>query len=119
MAKKEKNPQDNLDTSSSYLLRKNAGVSDWVFSIIIWVLLFAVVAVVVYPLICCLHGLFFGVLYAPGEALLTGLDFNGMLAWIASGLVFDITHAIGNFAAGLLVVPLSELLLRLKRIYLS
>ena len=50
MAKKAKNPQDTLDTSSSYLLRKNAGVSDWVFTITIWVLLFAVVAVVAYPL---------------------------------------------------------------------
>ena len=102
----------------------------WVPYLYVWAVLWGItmlcpkkmpkkVAVVVYPLICCLHGLFFGVLYAPGEALLTGLDFNGMLAWIASGLVFDITHAIGNFAAGLLVVPLSELLLRLKRIYLS
>ncbi len=50
MAKKAKNSQDTLDTSGSYLLRKNAGVSDWIFSITIWVLLFAVVAVVAYPL---------------------------------------------------------------------
>jgi len=77
------------------------------------------VAAVVYPLLCCLHGLFFGVLYAPAEALLHGLDFRGMMAWIASGFVFDVTHAIGNFAAGLLILPMSDLLLKLKTIYLK
>ena len=51
------------------------------------------------------------------EALLTGLDFNGMLAWIASGFVFDIMHAVGNFAAGLLIWPMSQLMLKLKRMY--
>ena len=75
------------------------------------------VAVVVYTTVCTLHGLFFGVLYAPAEALLTGLDFNGMLAWIASGFVFDIMHAVGNFAAGLLIWPMSQLMLKLKRMY--
>jgi energy-coupling factor transport system substrate-specific component len=74
------------------------------------------VAMVVYPVVCSLHGMFFGVLYAPAQALLFGLDFEGMLAWIAAGFVFDITHAIGNFAAGLLILPMSQLLTRLKRV---
>jgi hypothetical protein len=39
-----------------------------------------------------------------------------MLAWIAAGFVFDITHAVGNFAAGLLILPMSQLLTRLKKI---
>jgi energy-coupling factor transport system substrate-specific component len=101
----------------------------WVPYLYIWTVLWGVtmlvpknmpkaVASVVYPIVCALHGLFFGVLYAPAEALLSGLDFNGMLAWIASGFVFDIMHAIGNFAAGLLIWPMSQLLLRLKRMYL-
>lgn len=102
----------------------------WIPYLYVWTVLWGItmllpkkmprkVGAVVYPLICCLHGLFFGVLYAPAEALLHGLDFNGMLAWIASGFAFDITHAIGNFAAGLLIIPLSDLLLKLKRMYLS
>ena len=44
-----------------------------------------------------------------------GLDWQGMLAWIASGLYFDIIHGISNFALGFLVLPLSELLKRLLR----
>ncbi len=63
--------------------------------------------VALYPTITTLHGLFFGALYAPVQALIYGLDFEGMIAWIATGFVFDIIHAIGNFALGLLVYPLS------------
>ena len=33
---------------------------------------------VVYMLLCGLHGLLFGTLYAPAQALLFGLDFEGM-----------------------------------------
>ncbi len=98
----------------------------WIPYLYIWTVLWGItmllpkrmpkaVAMVVYPLICCLHGLFFGVLYAPAQALLFGLDFEGMLAWIATGFVFDVTHAIGNFAAGLLIFPMGQLLLRLKQ----
>lgn len=98
----------------------------WIPYLYIWTVLWGItmllpkkmpkpVAIVVYPLICSLHGLFFGVLYAPAQALLFGLDFAGMLAWIAAGFVFDVTHAVGNFAAGLLILPMSQLLIRLKQ----
>ncbi len=69
----------------------------------------------VYPFICMLHGLSFGILYAPAHALMFGLNFEGTLAWIISGLGFDITHAIGNFAGGLLIIPLVALLRKLKK----
>lgn len=70
---------------------------------------------VVYPIVCCLHGLAYGTLYAPAQALMFGLDFQQMLAWIAAGLAFDVAHGVGNLAAGLLIVPLSELLKKLMR----
>ena len=73
------------------------------------------VAAVVYPVVCGLYGLLFGLLYAPAEALIYGLDFKGMLAWIAKGTVFDILHAVGNAAMGCLVLPLSRVLLKLER----
>jgi energy-coupling factor transport system substrate-specific component len=38
-----------------------------------------------------------------------------MLAWIVAGLPFDLMHGIGNLFAGLLILPLSELLLKLER----
>lgn len=72
-------------------------------------------AAVVYPLVCALHGLFYGVLYAPAQALLFHLDFRQMLTWIVSGFSFDILHTFGNAVAGLLVLPLSKVLIRLRK----
>lgn len=90
----------------------------WIAYLYIWLFPFALtiiipkrapkwLRIILYPTITTLHGLLFGVLYAPAQALIYGLDFEGMLAWIAAGLVFDIVHAVGNFALGLLVYPLS------------
>lgn len=73
------------------------------------------VAFVVYPLVCGLHGLLFGILYAPAQALMFGLNFKQMLAWIASGLPFDVMHGIGNLAAGFLILPLTDRLRKMIR----
>ncbi len=67
----------------------------------------------VYPLLCSLHGLSFGTLYAPSQALFYGFTFNQTIAWIAAGLPYDLLHAAGNLASGLLVLPLSKLLKKL------
>ena len=72
-------------------------------------------AVPLYMAVGGLHGILFGVLYAPAQAWLFGLDFDGMLTWIAAGLPFDVIHAIGNIASCSLVLPLSRVLLRLER----
>ena len=96
----------------------------WVPYLYIWTILWGItmllpknmpkgMAAVVYPLICGIHGFAFGILYAPAQALMFGLDFKGMLAWIAAGLPFDLIHGVGNFAMGLLILPLSKLLGRL------
>jgi hypothetical protein len=66
-------------------------------------------------IVAALHGLCFGTLYAPFWALIQGLDINGILIWIAYGFPADLLHAAGNFAGGALVIPLTELLLRLER----
>ena len=71
------------------------------------------VKVPLYMILCGLHGLMFGTLYAPAQALMFGLSFEGMIAWIIAGLPFDITHGVSNFAMGALIVPLSELLKKL------
>jgi len=73
------------------------------------------VKVPVYMVLCALHGLSFGTLYAPFSAFLFGIPFTlqTILAWIIAGFPYDIAHAIGNLAAGILIVPLSELLKRL------
>ena len=69
----------------------------------------------VYPTVCALYGLAFGILYAPAQALFFNLNFEQTLAWIASGAVFDIIHGISNFIVGLLIVPFSELLGKLAK----
>lgn len=90
----------------------------WLPYLYIWTVLWAVVmllpknmsnraAVPVYSAVCALHGLLYGVLYAPAQALLFGLDFKGMVSWIIAGLPYDAVHAAGNLVAGALVVPLA------------
>ena len=68
-----------------------------------------------YMVLCALHGLTFGIMYAPTQALMFGLTFEGMIAWIIAGFGFDVMHAIGNFAAGILIIPLSDLLVQLSK----
>ena len=70
---------------------------------------------VVYPLVCALHGFAYGTLYAPAQALMFGFNFEQTLAWILSGIPFDIIHGISNFAAGLMILPLVNLLAKLNQ----
>lgn len=70
---------------------------------------------VIYMLLCGLHGLLYGTLYAPAQAILFGLDFKRMIAWIVAGLPFDAVHAAGNLAAGLLICPLISILKRAEK----
>ena len=71
---------------------------------------------IVYIIVCALHGFLFGVLYAPVQALVFGLDFKGMIAWIAAGFTFDIIHGISNLLCGTLICPLVSLLKRIEKI---
>lgn len=91
----------------------------WVPYLYIWAILWGAtmllpkrmprrVAAVVYPIVCSLHGFAFGLLYAPAEALIHNLPFEGMVAWWVAGIPFDILHGVSNFAAGLLVLPLAD-----------
>lgn len=69
------------------------------------------VAAVVYTLVCGLHGLSFGTLYAPAQALMFGLNFEQTLAWISVGfLTADIPHMYGNLLAGTLILPIIRIL---------
>ena len=51
---------------------------------------------------------------APLQALMYGYDWRGMLTWISLGFPMDVLHAVGNLAAGLLILPLSDLLRKLN-----
>lgn len=64
----------------------------------------------VYMLLCAAHGFLFGTLYAPAQALLYGLRFQKMIAWIISGLPWDFVHGVSNFFCGILIVPVIKIL---------
>lgn len=99
-----------------------AGFSPWwIPYLYLWAILWAATmllpknmskktAVPVYAAVCAAHGLLFGTLYAPAQALMFHLNFKAMIAWIIAGIPFDLIHALGNLATGLLIVPLSEAL---------
>lgn len=70
---------------------------------------------VVYMLLCAAHGFLFGTLYAPAQALLYGLNFQKMIAWIISGLPWDFVHGVSNFFCGILIVPIVKILTFLEK----
>ena len=93
----------------------------WIPYLYIWTILWAVTMLlpkrlpnkakaVIYPIVCSLSGFTFGALYAPSQALLFGLDFNGMIAWIIAGLPYDIIHGTSNFFVGFLILPITNAL---------
>ncbi|MBR6642106.1 MAG: hypothetical protein IKL28_00415 [Lachnospiraceae bacterium] len=97
----------------------------WIPYLYVWAVLWGItmllpkkisgaVQTIVYMVVNACHGLLFGVLYAPVQALLYGLSFEGTLAWIAAGFPFDITHGISNFICGVLIVPIVHVLRRLE-----
>ncbi len=73
------------------------------------------IAPIVYMCVSAAHGFLFGIIYSPSQLLLLGLDFQGMLSWIAAGIPFDIVHGISNFICGLLIVPIIKVLKIAKR----
>lgn len=89
----------------------------WIPYLYIWTVLWGVVMLlpkklpkkatpVIYMTVCALHGFLFGTLYAPAQAILFGLNFNSMVAWILAGLPWDFIHGISNFFCGILIVPI-------------
>ena len=93
----------------------------WIPYLYIWTILWGIVMLlpekmpkklqpVVYMIVCAAHGILFGTLYAPVHALLFGLSFQGMIAWILAGLPWDCIHGISNFFCGILIVPIVSIL---------
>lgn len=76
----------------------------------------SIIKPVVYMIVNACHGFLFGTMYAPVQAVLFGLSFDGMVAWIIAGLPFDFIHGISNFFCGLLIVPIISILNKTERI---
>lgn len=93
----------------------------WIPYLYIWTILWGVTMLLpknmpkkikplVYMCVCAMHGFLFGTLYAPAQALLFGLNFEGMIAWIIAGLPWDFVHGVSNFFCGMLIVPIIQIL---------
>lgn len=98
----------------------------WIPYLYIWTVLWAAtmllpknmpkrIAPIVYMVVCALHGICFGILYAPAQALLYRFSFEQTVAWIVSGFYFDVIHGIGNFFCGMLIVPIVSVLRMLEK----
>ena len=70
----------------------------WIPYLYIWTILWGAVMLlpqnmpkklkpIVYMSVCAAHGFLFGILYAPVQAVLFGLNFQGMAAWIENDAV--------------------------------
>ncbi len=104
-----------------------AGFSTWwIPHLYLWTLLWgaamllpqnmpAKIKPIVYMVLCALHGFLYGTLYAPAQAILFGLDFDGMIAWIIAGLPWDFVHGVSNFFCGMLICPLISVLRNAER----
>ena len=99
----------------------------WIPHIYLWVVLWGItmllpkrmppkIAPIVYMIVCSLHGLLYGILYAPSQALLFGLDFQGMITWIIAGLPWDLVPGVSNLIGGLLICPIVALLTRVEKL---
>lgn len=99
----------------------------WVPYLYIWTLLWGATmllpktmspkkAAIAYMLVCSAHGFLYGILYAPFQALAFHLSFEGTLTWIAAGFPFDAIHGISNFFCGILILPLSKILLQADKL---
>ncbi|MBR2454944.1 MAG: hypothetical protein IKB36_02690 [Clostridia bacterium] len=98
------------------------GFGTWWFAYLyIWAILWGMVmllpknmqpkvAVPVYMIVSGLHGLLYGTLFAPAQAIIFGYDFKTMIAWIIAGFSFDIMHCVGNVVLGILILPITTAL---------
>ena len=70
---------------------------------------------IVYMVISALHGFIYGIIYAPAQMILFNLTFQETIAWIITGLPWDIVHGVSNFFCGLLIVPIIKVLKGLNK----
>lgn len=98
----------------------------WVPYLYIWTILWGAVMLLpknmpkkaktfVYCGLCGLHGFLFGILYAPAQAIFFGLSFEATVAWIISGLPFDLIHGVSNIVCGLLICPIITVLKKAEK----
>lgn len=98
----------------------------WVPYLYIWAVLWAFtmlipkkapdkVKKVLYIAVCSLHGFAFGLFYAPFEALLHNRTIEGLISWWVIGFFSaDIRHGISNLICGFLIMPMINILKKVR-----
>lgn len=97
----------------------------WIPYLYLWTVLWGVVMLLpkkmpkklrpfVYMVVCAAHGFLYGTLYAPVQAIVFGMDFEAMLAWIVAGFPWDCIHGISNFFCGILIMPIVLILTKME-----
>lgn len=98
----------------------------WIPYLYLWTVLWGIVMIlpkkipkkvqpIVYMIVCAAHGILYGTLYAPAQAILFGLSFKGMITWIIAGLPWDFIHGVSNFFCGVLIMPMISALRTAER----
>lgn len=110
----------------AFLVGFTFGFSAWWYPYLyIWTILWALIMLIpkkapfklkiaLAAIFCALHGILYGTLYAPFQAIMFGLNFKGMLSWIAVGFPWDIVHMCGNIAMSVLIAPLYKTIIKLQ-----
>ena len=100
----------------------------WIPYLYVWTVLWAVTLLlpknlinkktgyIVYPAVCFLHQLAFGILYAPNDALFLNLRGEALLGWIITGTTFNIVPALANMLLGIFTIRLTKLLKKVLKI---
>ena len=97
----------------------------WPFHLYIWLVLWGitlllprlksdVLQTMIYIIVSALFGLAYGTLTVPVSASAFGYPVSQWPLYIAAGFYFDLIHAAGNAAFGILVLPLAKVLGRLR-----
>lgn len=84
----------------------------WAILAIIVCLLRKIDSVIIFTLISTIFGLLFGTLCSIPYFFINGI--GGGIAWIISGITFDLLHGAGNFVLTLLLyIPITKVMKRL------
>ena len=98
----------------------------WVPYLYIWTVLWAMVMliprklsfkvrVILYSVVCGLHGFLYGTLYAPFQAVAFGMNLQATLSWIVAGLAFDAIHGVSNICCSVLIAPIIKLIEKIEK----
>lgn len=91
----------------------------WVPYLYIWTILWAMAmlipknvsakwGMILYPIVCGLHGFLYGTLWGLSQPFLTNLPWSGLGIYILHGIKFDLIHGVSNTVLGTLILPICE-----------